>query len=70
MTLNAPMISIELEHLFGVGAHRRMTGQAVSHLKGFLAAFFVDGVALYGKYLPDEREIKVVVQERRRPNRA
>ena len=62
MTLNTPMVSIELEYLFSVGAHRRVTGQAVSNLFGFFAAFFVDGVALYGKYLPDEREIKVVVQ--------
>jgi hypothetical protein len=70
MTLNTPMVSIELEYLFGVGAHRRMTGQSISHFVGFFAAFFVDGVALYGKYLPDEREIKVVVQKRRCPNRA
>ena len=56
MTLNAPMISIELEHLFGVGAHRRMTGQAVSHLKGFLAAFFVYGVA-FQKYFEFKKRV-------------
>jgi hypothetical protein len=50
MTLNTPMVSIELEYLFSVGAHRRVTGQAISNLVGFFAAFFVDGVALYGKY--------------------
>ena len=61
MTLNHPMASIELEHLFGVGAHRRVTGQAVSDLVGFFAAFFVDGVALYSKYLTDKRKFKVVV---------
>ena len=55
MTLNPPMASVELEHLFGVGAHRRVTGQAVSDVVGFFAAFFVDGVALYGKYLTDKR---------------
>ena len=61
MTLNPPMASIELEHLFGVCAHRRVTGQAVSDIVGFFAAFFVDGVALYGKYLTDKRKFKVVV---------
>jgi hypothetical protein len=62
MTLNTPMVSIELEYLFGVGAHRRVTGQAVSNVVGFFAAFFVDGVAAYGKYLTDKRKIKEVVQ--------
>ena len=62
MTLNTPMVAIELEYLFGVGAHWRMTGQAVSNVIGFFTAFFVDGVAVYGKYLPDKWEIKVVVQ--------
>ena len=61
MTLNPPMASIELEYLFGVGAHRRVTGQAVSDLVGFFAALFVDGVALYSKYLTDKRKFKVVV---------
>ena len=61
MTLNTPMASIELEYLFGVGAHRRMAGQAVSNLFGFFAAFFVDCVALYGKYLTDKRKLKLVV---------
>ncbi len=69
MTLNTPMVTIELEYLFGVGAHWRMTAQAVSHIVSFFAAFFVDGVAVYGKYLPDKRKIKVVVQSRRDPNR-
>ena len=62
MALNAPMVSIELEYLFGVGAHRRVTGQAISNVVGFLSAFFVDGVAVYGKYLTDTREIKIVIQ--------
>ena len=61
MALNAPMVSIELEYLFGVGAHRRVTSQSISHIVGFFAAFFVDGVTLYGKYLTDKRKFKVVV---------
>jgi hypothetical protein len=62
MTLNTPMVSIELEYLFGVGAHRRVTGQAISNVVGFFAAFFVDGVAMYGEYLTDKRKIKIIVQ--------
>ena len=62
MTLNTPMVAIELEYLFGVGAHGRVTGQAISNIIGFFAAFFVDGVAMYGKNLPDKRKIKIVVQ--------
>ena len=61
MTLNTPMVSIELEYLFGAGAHRRVAGQAVSDVVGFFAAFFVNGVALYSKYLTDKRKFKVVV---------
>jgi hypothetical protein len=70
MALNTPMVSIELEHLFSVGAYRRVAGQSVSNFVGFFAAFFVDGVALYGKYLTDKRKFKVVVQYSRCPNRA
>ena len=34
---------------------------------GFFTAFFVDSVALDGKYLTDIREVEVVVQLSRRP---
>jgi hypothetical protein len=56
------MVSIKFEYLFGVSAHWRVTGQTISNIIGFFSAFFVDGVAVYGKYLPDKREIKIVVQ--------
>ena len=62
MTLNTPMTSVELEHLFGVGAYRRVAGQSVNNFVGFLAAFFVDCMALYSKYLTGKRELKLVVQ--------
>jgi len=31
-----------------------VTGQAISNVVGFFAAFFVDGVAMYGEYLTDK----------------
>ena len=62
MTFNPPMVSIEFEYLFGVNTHWRVAGQTISNIISFFSVFFVDGVAMNGKYLPDKREIKVVVQ--------
>jgi len=60
-----PMVSIELENVFGVGAHQRVTCQAVRNAVGFFATFFVNRVASYGNYLPDKMKINNSMNEHR-----
>jgi len=53
MAFDTPMVTIELEHLFSVGAHRRVAGQAVSNIVGFFAKA--------GRGLQPVRQAKLVI---------
>ncbi len=68
MAFYAPMLSIEFEDPFGIGALSRATGEAISHFMGFFAGFFDDCVALYGKDLADKGKVEVAVQLGRCPD--
>jgi len=61
MAFYAPMASIKFEYLFGIGAHGRVTGEAISDFTGFFAGFFDDRVTLYGKNLSHKGKVEVII---------
>jgi hypothetical protein len=68
--LNGPMVAIEGEDALGVGGVGAVAGDAVGELGGDFAALFVDDMTLDEESLADEREIEVVVERGRGPDRA
>jgi len=62
MAFYAPMLSIEVEYPFGIGALYRVTGESISHFTSFFASFFDNRVPLYSEDLADKGKVEVIVQ--------
>lgn len=60
--LNRPMVTIECEHVLGIGAVRRMAGDAISEFPGLSAGFLKDHMAFDDIGLTDAGEVEIIVE--------
>ena len=65
---DAPVVAVGVKNTFWVGLVRCTTGDAISDFTGVFVGFFICGLALDDKSLPDMRKVQIAVEFGCRPD--